>query len=102
MKALAATKINKMDPMEYVAYLMRRNAKMDYEATLDYAKEQGMEKGMEKGMELLLKQGVLSTELIADAYKVSVDYILKIKEKLILAEQKSSQTTAKRGRSTAK
>lgn len=98
MKALAATKINKMDPMEYVAYLMRRNAKMDYEATLDYAKEQGME----KGMELLLKQGVLSTELIADAYKVSVDYILKIKEKLILAEQKSSQTTAKRGRSTAK
>ena len=98
MKALAATKINKMDPMEYVAYLMRRNAKMDYEATLDYAKEQGME----KGIELLLKQGVLSIELIADAYKVSVDYIFKIKEKLILAEQKSAQTTAKRGRSTAK
>ena len=102
MKALAATKINKMDQMEYVAYLMRRNAKMDYEATLDYAREQGLgqgiEKGIEKGIELVLQQGILSIELIADAFKVSVDSVLKIKEKLAMAEQKKAKPATKRSK----
>ncbi len=105
MKALAATKINKMDPMEYVAYLMRRNAKMDTELALDYAEEKGMEKGMEKGIEkgieLLLIQGVLSVELIADAYKVSVNTVLKIKENLNKASQSSLPPSTKRKRGSA-
>jgi hypothetical protein len=70
MKALTAAKINKMDVLDYLAYVKRSNDAMDTEAALDYAEEKGMakgiEKGIDKGIELLLKQEILSIELIAD------------------------------------
>ena len=110
MKALTVTKINKMDPMDYVSYLMGRNAKRDSENAIAYGKElakqqgrkegmkegmkegredglqDGMEKGMEKGIilsiEKSLKKGILTVEQIADTFEVSVAYVLAIKAKM--------------------
>ena len=102
MKALTVTKINKMDPMDYVSYLMGRNAKRDSENAIAYEKElavekakkeateeglkEGMEKGMEKGIilgiEKSLKKGILTVEQIADTYEMSVAYVLAIKAKM--------------------
>ncbi|MBL7814980.1 MAG: PD-(D/E)XK nuclease family transposase [Saprospiraceae bacterium] len=98
MKALSAAQIEKMSPLQYTAYLMSRNAKMDYELAMDYAKkkaaekgwteglEEGIEKGMEKGMELsiekLLIKNKLTVEEIAETIEVPIEYVLKIKERL--------------------
>ena len=82
MKALSAAKLNKMDVLDYLSYLKRSNDKMDTELALEYAEEKGMEKGRVESIELLLKQGILSVELIADGFKVSVDSVLKIKENM--------------------
>jgi predicted transposase YdaD len=105
MKALSVCKIDKLDPMEQVAYLTRRNAKMDYEATLDYAKEQGIEQGieqgMDKGIEKLLNKNILTIEQIADTYDVTIEYVLKIQDRLNEIGQKPTTKTSKRGKLVA-
>ena len=86
MKALSTAEIDNMEPLEYVAYLAAMNAEMDYELAMEAnaarAEKRGMEKGIEKGIEKLLKNGILSEIQIADTFEVSVDYIMKIKNRL--------------------
>ncbi len=88
MKALSAAKIEKMSPLEYTAYLMAKNAKMDYDMTLEYAEKKGMEKGMEKekinNIKKLLQLGTLTIEEIATVFDVPFPYVLAIKKKVAL------------------
>ena len=91
MKALTSAEIENMEPLEYVAYLADMNAEMDYEMAMaeNAAKaekrgmERGMERGIEKGIERLLKNMILSIEQIADTYEVPIDYVLRIKNRIV-------------------
>ena len=89
MKALTTAEIDNMEPLEYVAYLADMNVEMDYEMAMEEnaakAEKRGMEKGREQereqGIKRLLKNAILSIEQIADTFQVSVDYVLKIKNR---------------------
>ncbi len=83
MKALSAAKIEKMSAADYLTYLTDMNAGMDYRLAMEENSAKAEKKGIEKGIEKLLINNILSVEQIADAYNVTIDYVLQINKRLV-------------------
>lgn len=71
--------------IEYVNFLMRK-PNFDVESRYEYKERIGFAKGyiisIETGIEEILKKNLLSIELIADAFRVPIDYVVQIKENI--------------------